>query len=83
MWDLQIELIISQACVAIVPSLNNNIYLKLSNHVTTNMYALLYIINPLYNHTHFNHILVCVIQFLVTIYFSKKHHFLESLSHSL
>jgi hypothetical protein len=42
MWDLQIELIISQACVAIVPSLNNNIYLKLSNHVTTNMYALLY-----------------------------------------
>jgi hypothetical protein len=47
MWNLQIGLIISQARVAIVPSLNNNIYLKLRNHVTTNKYALLYIVNPL------------------------------------
>jgi presenilin-like A22 family membrane protease len=40
-------------------------------------------INPLYNHTHFNHIFVCVTHFLVTVHFSKKHHSLESLSHSL
>ncbi len=36
-------------------------------------------------HTHFSHILVCVAFFFfwVTIYFSKKQHFLESLSHSI
>ncbi len=80
MWNLQIGLFISQACVAIVPSLNNNIYLKLGNHVTTNKYTLLYIITPFHKHTHFNHILVCVTHFLVTICFSKKHHFLKSIS---
>jgi hypothetical protein len=40
-------------------------------------------INPLYNHAHFSHILVCVTHFSVTIHFSKKRHYLESLSHSL
>jgi hypothetical protein len=40
-------------------------------------------VNPFYNHAHFSHILVCVTYFLVTIHFSKKHHFLESLLHSL
>jgi hypothetical protein len=41
------------------------------------------LINPLYNHTHFIHILVYVTNFLVTICFSKKHYSLESLSHLL
>jgi hypothetical protein len=40
-------------------------------------------VNPFYNHAHFSHILVCVTYFLVTICFSKKHHFLGSLSHLL
>jgi hypothetical protein len=43
----------------------------------------LYTTNPLYNHANFSHILVCVTQFLVIICFSKKHHSLESLLHSL
>jgi hypothetical protein len=75
MLNLQIEIVISQAYIAIVPSLNNNIYFKLGSHVTTNMHALLYIVNLLSNHAHFSHILVCVTHFLVTICFSKKHHF--------
>jgi hypothetical protein len=83
MLNLQIEIVISQAYIAIVPSLNNNIYLKLGNHVTTNMHALLYIVNSLYNHAHFSHILVYVAHFLVIVYFSKKHHLKKSLSHSL
>jgi hypothetical protein len=83
MLNLQIKLISFQAYIAIAPSLNNNIYLKLGSHVTTNMDALLYIVNPLYNHAHFSHILVCITHFLITIYLSKKHHFLESLSHLL
>jgi large-conductance mechanosensitive channel len=70
MWNLQIELIISQAYIAIVHSLNNNIYLKSVSHVTLNMYALLYIVNPLHKHAHFSHILVCVTHFLVTICFN-------------
>jgi hypothetical protein len=41
-----------------------------------------YTSNPLYNHTHFNPILVCGTHFLGSIHFSKKHHSLESLSHS-
>jgi hypothetical protein len=41
-------------------------------------------INPLYGHVHFSHILIYVTHFfLVIIRFSKKHHFLESLPHSL
>jgi hypothetical protein len=40
-------------------------------------------INPLYNHTHFSHILVCVTYLLVTTRFSKKHHSLKSLSRLL
>jgi hypothetical protein len=43
--------------------------------LVTNSYYLI-IVKPLYNHAHFSHILVCVTFFLVTIFFSKKHHFL-------
>ncbi len=54
---------------------NENGYLKFSWKSIT--------VNPFYNHAHFSHILVYVTHFLVTMHFSKKHHFLESLSHSL
>ncbi len=40
-------------------------------------------INRPYDHIHFTHIFVCVTHFLVIIRFSKKHHFVQSLSHSL
>ncbi len=41
------------------------------------------IVNPIYNHAHFNHIFVCVMYLLVTICFVKNTIFPKSQSHSL
>jgi len=47
------------------------------------MFLFANVVNPLYNHAHFSHILVHVTHLFATIHFIKKHHSLESLSHSL
>ncbi len=55
--------------------------ITLAFHLRCNLHS---IVNPLYNHGHFNHILVCVTQFsFITIHFNKKYHSLDSLSNSL